>query len=56
MILVIEVGDRTFFIAALMGIKYNQLTVFLGAFSALVFMTVVSTILGVAAPLLLPRT
>jgi len=55
-ILFIEVGDRTFFIAALMGIKYNRLTVFLGAFSALAFMTVVSTVLGVAAPMLLPRT
>jgi len=55
-ILVIEVGDRTFFIAALMGIKHSQVMVFLGAFSALAFMTVVSTVLGVAAPLLLPRS
>lgn len=54
-ILVIEVGDRTFFIAALMGIKHNQVMVFLGAFSALSFMTVVSTLMGVAAPMLLPR-
>eukprot|EP00239_Pterosperma_sp_CCMP1384_P007287 CAMPEP_0197852168 /NCGR_PEP_ID=MMETSP1438-20131217/19815_1 /TAXON_ID=1461541 /ORGANISM="Pterosperma sp., Strain CCMP1384" /LENGTH=319 /DNA_ID=CAMNT_0043466059 /DNA_START=145 /DNA_END=1104 /DNA_ORIENTATION=- len=54
-IVVIEVGDRTFFIAALMAIKHNQLTVFLGAFTALAIMTVVSTVLGVAAPLLLPR-
>jgi putative Ca2+/H+ antiporter (TMEM165/GDT1 family) len=54
-IVVIEVGDRTFFIAALMGIKYNQLLVFVGAFGALTFMTVVSTVMGVAAPMLLPR-
>jgi putative Ca2+/H+ antiporter (TMEM165/GDT1 family) len=54
-IVVIEVGDRTFFIAALMGIKHNQVLVFIGAFSALAFMTVVSTVMGVAAPLLLPR-
>ncbi|KAK3288526.1 hypothetical protein CYMTET_4002 [Cymbomonas tetramitiformis] len=54
-IIVIEIGDRTFFIAALLGIKYNQVKVFLGAFSALAFMTVVSTALGVAAPMLLPR-
>jgi len=54
-IVVIEVGDRTFFIAALLGIKYNQLIVFIGAFGALAFMTVVSTVLGVAAPMLLPR-
>jgi len=54
-IVFIEIGDRTFFIAALMSVKHNQFIVFLGAFAALATMTVVSTIMGVAAPLFLPR-
>ena len=54
-ILFIEVGDRTYFIAALMSVKHSRRIVFLGAFSALAVMTIVSTLLGVAAPMLLPR-
>jgi putative Ca2+/H+ antiporter (TMEM165/GDT1 family)/methyl-accepting chemotaxis protein len=54
-ILFIEVGDRTYFIAALMSVKYSRRVVFLGAFSALAVMTIVSTLLGVAAPMFLPR-
>jgi len=54
-ILFIEVGDRTYFIAALMSVKYPRRVVFLGAFSALAVMTIVSTLLGIAAPMFLPR-
>lgn len=54
-ILFIEVGDRTYFIAALMSVKHSRRIVFLGAFSALAVMTIVSTLLGVAAPMFLPR-
>ena len=54
-ILFIEVGDRTHFIAALMSVKHSRRIVFFGAFSALAVMTVVSTLLGVAAPMFLPR-
>ena len=54
-IVFIEIGDRTFFIAALMSVKHNQFIVFCGAFLALAAMTVVSTIMGVAAPMFLPR-
>ena len=54
-ILCLEIGDRTFFIAALMSAKHPAHTVFIGAFGALLVMTVLSTALGVAAPLLLPR-
>merc|ERR1711990_540926 len=54
-ILFIEVGDRTYFIAALMSVKHSRRIVFFGAFSALAVMTVVSTLLGVAAPMFLPR-
>ena len=54
-ILCLEIGDRTFFIAALMSAKHPAHTVFIGAFGALLVMTVLSAALGVAAPLLLPR-
>jgi len=54
-ILFIEVGDRTYFIAALMSVKHSRRVVFFGAFSALAVMTIVSTLLGVAAPMFLPR-
>jgi putative Ca2+/H+ antiporter (TMEM165/GDT1 family) len=47
---------RTFFIAALMSAKHPPTTVFVGAFGALLLMTVLSTALGVAAPLLLPHS
>ncbi len=54
-IVCLEIGDRTFFIAALMSAKHPAATVFAGAFGALLVMTVLSAMLGVAAPLLLPR-
>ena len=54
-IVFIEIGDRTFFIAALMSVRHNQFIVFCGAFLALATMTVISTVMGVAAPLFLPR-
>jgi putative Ca2+/H+ antiporter (TMEM165/GDT1 family) len=55
-IVCLEIGDRTFFIAALMSAKHPAATVFAGAFGALLVMTVLSTALGVAAPMLLPRS
>lgn len=41
-IFVSEIGDKTFFIAAIMAMKHPRLMVFLGAMSALAFMTVIS--------------
>lgn len=41
-IVVSELGDKTFFIAAIMAMRHPRLTVFLGAASALAFMTVLS--------------
>jgi putative Ca2+/H+ antiporter (TMEM165/GDT1 family) len=37
------------------SVKHNQFIVFCGAFAALAAMTVISTIMGVAAPMFLPR-
>lgn len=45
-ILVSEIGDKTFFIAAIMAMKHPRLTVFTGAISALALMTVLSALFG----------
>lgn len=46
MIVVSEIGDKTFFIAAIMSMKHSRLTVFAGAISALAFMTILSVSFG----------
>lgn len=43
-ILVSEIGDKTFFIAAIMAMKHPRLTVFAGAIAALALMTILSGI------------
>ncbi|XP_034249764.1 transmembrane protein 165 isoform X1 [Thrips palmi] len=53
-IVVSELGDKTFFIAAIMAMRHPRLTVFLGAASALAFMTVLSAVFGWAATII-PR-
>lgn len=50
MILVSEIGDKTFFIACLMAMRHPKLTVYVGAVSALAAMTVLSALMGVAVP------
>ncbi|ELR10746.1 hypothetical protein VC83_00132 [Pseudogymnoascus destructans] len=55
MILVSEIGDKTFLIAALMAMKHDRILVFSAAFSALITMTVLSAVLGHAVPSLLPQ-
>ena len=41
-IIVSELGDKTFFIAAILSMQHSRLTVFLGAVGALFTMTVLS--------------
>ena len=53
MILVAELGDETFIIAAIMAMRHPRLIVLSGALSALAIMTVLSTALGVIAPMLI---
>lgn len=55
MILVSEVGDKTFLVAALMAMKHDRMVVFSAAFGALFVMTVLSAVLGHAVPALLPK-
>ncbi|CAL5223754.1 g6316 [Coccomyxa viridis] len=55
MILVTELGDETFIIAAIMAMRHSRLTVYAGAMSALALMTVISTALGYVLPNLISR-
>ena len=50
MILASEIGDKTFFIAAIMAMKHSRVTVFSGALAALSAMTALSAVMGWAAP------
>lgn len=45
-ILVCEIGDKTFFLAMIMAIRYSEFIVFLGSYGALFVMTVLSTAFG----------
>ncbi|KAL3134679.1 hypothetical protein ABBQ32_007684 [Trebouxia sp. C0010 RCD-2024] len=55
MILVSEIGDKTFFIAAVMAMKNSRQSVFGGAAGALAAMTVLSALMGWAAPTLISK-
>ncbi|KAH8359160.1 hypothetical protein KR093_004875 [Drosophila rubida] len=48
-ILLTELGDKTFFIAAIMAMRHPRLIVFAGAIAALALMTVLSCVFGLAA-------
>lgn len=50
MIVVSEIGDKTFLIAALMSMRYPKLVVFSAAFSSLAVMTVLLGLVGHALP------
>lgn len=54
MIIVSEIGDKTFFIAAILAMKHSRWMVFGGAISALGFMTFLSVVLGYAT-IIIPR-
>lgn len=55
MIIATEIGDKTFFLAAVMAMQHSRLLIFTGALSALAVMTILSAALGFALPNLLPR-
>uniref|UniRef100_A0A7I4FUF1 GDT1 family protein n=1 Tax=Physcomitrium patens TaxID=3218 RepID=A0A7I4FUF1_PHYPA len=55
MILVSEIGDETFIIAALMAMRHPRAIVLSGALSALIIMTILSTGLGVIVPNLINK-
>lgn len=55
MIIVSELGDKTFLVAALMAMRHDRLVVFSAAFAALLIMSVLSALLGHTMPQLLPK-
>ncbi|CAO3619482.1 unnamed protein product [Mucor hiemalis] len=55
MIIVFEIGDKTFLIAAIMAMNISRLVVFSAAFSSLALMSVLSAFLGHVVPNLLPK-
>ena len=54
-ILVSEIGDKTFFIAAILAMRNNKLIVFVAALSALYLMTILSALLGWVVTTFIPR-
>ncbi|CCW71525.1 unnamed protein product [Phytomonas sp. Hart1] len=50
MVLLSEIGDKTFFIACLMSMRHSKLSVYIGAVSALAAMTIFSTLMGIMVP------
>jgi len=56
MIIASEIGDKTFFIAAIMAMRHNRMEIFLSAIFALGLMTALSAFMGFALPALLPHT
>ncbi|KAH7037641.1 uncharacterized protein B0I36DRAFT_420425 [Microdochium trichocladiopsis] len=55
MILVSEIGDKTFLVACLMAMKHDRMVVFTAAFGALFVMTVLSAVLGHSVPALISK-
>ncbi|KAL7542738.1 hypothetical protein ACHAXR_012020 [Thalassiosira sp. AJA248-18] len=50
-----EIGDKTFFIAAVLSMRNDRLAVFGGAILALIIMTILSTAMGLVLPALMPK-
>ncbi len=54
-IVVSELGDKTFFIAAIMAMRHSRLIIYAGAMSALGAMTILSALLGNIVTKFVPR-
>eukprot|EP00581_Thalassiosira_minuscula_P018941 CAMPEP_0183720426 /NCGR_PEP_ID=MMETSP0737-20130205/13037_1 /TAXON_ID=385413 /ORGANISM="Thalassiosira miniscula, Strain CCMP1093" /LENGTH=384 /DNA_ID=CAMNT_0025950285 /DNA_START=58 /DNA_END=1212 /DNA_ORIENTATION=+ len=54
-IMATEIGDKTFFIAAILSMRNDRMAVFGGAILALIVMTILSTFMGLVLPALIPR-
>jgi putative Ca2+/H+ antiporter (TMEM165/GDT1 family) len=55
-IVVSEIGDKTFFIAAIMAMKHPRAIIYIGAMLALGLMTLLSALLGNIVTIMIPRT
>ncbi len=56
MILATEIGDKTFFLAALMAMQNPRIIVLFGAITSLAFMTVLSAAMGLLLPSIVPKS
>lgn len=54
-ILISEIGDKTFLLAAILAMRHPRLLVFAGALGSLVVMSILSAAMGHVLPALLPR-
>jgi putative Ca2+/H+ antiporter (TMEM165/GDT1 family) len=54
-IVVSEIGDKTFFIAAIMAMKHSRFTIYMGAMLALGLMTLLSALLGNILTKIIPK-
>lgn len=54
-IVVSEIGDKTFLIAAILSMRHPRMTIFAGALGALAVMSFLSSMLGTILPTLLPK-
>ena len=54
-IMATEIGDKTFFIAAILSMRNDRAAVFGGAILALIVMTILSTLMGLVLPALIPK-
>ncbi|KAH9959663.1 hypothetical protein BC827DRAFT_1261028 [Russula dissimulans] len=55
MIILSEIGDKTFLIAAILAMRHPRIVVFAGAFGSLVVMSILSAAMGHVLPTLIPR-
>jgi Ca2+/H+ antiporter, TMEM165/GDT1 family len=55
MIIVSEIGDKTFLIAAILAMRHPRAVVFVGAFGSLVVMSILSAEMGHILPSLIPK-
>ncbi|KAH9999183.1 hypothetical protein BJV74DRAFT_877054 [Russula compacta] len=55
MIIVSEIGDKTFLIAAILAMRHPRIVVFAGALGSLVVMSILSAAMGHILPTLIPK-
>ncbi|KAG5651447.1 hypothetical protein H0H81_008628, partial [Sphagnurus paluster] len=55
MIIVSEIGDKTFLIAAILAMRHPRLVVFAGALGSLIVMSILSAAMGHILPTLIPK-
>jgi Ca2+/H+ antiporter, TMEM165/GDT1 family len=55
MIIFLEIGDKTFLIAAILAMRHPRIVVFAGAFGSLVVMSILSAEMGHLLPTLIPK-